>query len=232
MIEHFGTLPDGETVERITISDEGLSASFLTYGATMQSVRMAGVPYSLCLGFETLHAYLTVGRYAGAVVGRVANRIGNGRAMIDGVAFSFDRNETDRHTLHGGAGGIGQRNWTVLEHSDTALDLAITDADGFNGFPGTLSIIARFRIVDGVALEISLEATTDAPTLCNLAPHPYFNLNGGGDAREHLLRIDATEMTAVDAAKIPTGALDPVSRYGLGSPRRDGDERNRIGLRS
>ena len=210
MIETFGTHPNGDTHERITIGDDLLTVSLLTYGASIQSIKIAGVPFSLCLGFETLEEYLNAGSYFGAVVGRVANRIGNGRADIDGIAHTFDRNEADRHTLHGGAGNIGVLRWKIKNSTSTSAILSLTDPDGTNGFPGNLQITARFEVLPDGCLEISLEAVTDSTTLCNLAPHPYFNLNGSGDAREQVLHVEAVSITETDDENIPTGALKPV----------------------
>lgn len=207
MAEAFGTLPSGEVVQRVIIGDDNLTISVLTYGATMQSVRLADVPYSLCLGFENLDGYLNGGAHMGAIVGRVANRIGNGRASIDGTVHEFDRNEGGRHTLHGGSGGLSLQNWTLGEVTGRSVDLAATESSGSQGFPGQLEVTARYAVLEGGVLEISLEATSDAPTLCNLAPHPYFNLNGDGDAREQLLRIASAAVTATDDEKIPTGEL-------------------------
>lgn len=211
MITKFGEHPNGEAVHKITIGDERLSASLLTYGASLQSISFGEYPFSLCLGFTTLAEYLNAGSYFGAVVGRVANRIGNGRAMIDGTAHSFDLNEAGLHTLHGGRDGIGTRVWTIADNTEHSVTLSISDPDGKNGFPGEISISAHFEILPDARLQISLEATTDAPTLCNLAPHPYFNLNGSGDAREQILQIAATMTTATDAENIPTGKLNSVT---------------------
>ena len=210
MRESFGVLPNGEPVERFKISDEHLSLSILSYGATVQSIRLAGIPFSLCFGFETLDEYLSSTACVGAIVGRVANRIGGGCAEINGKLHHFDRNENDRHTLHGGAGHLGNKNWSLISQTPTSIRLRTQLPDGENGFPGTLTVTVEYVLRGSGILEIILEAETDAPTLCNLAPHPYFNLNGGGDARKQSLFVDATEITETDSEKIPTGRLLPV----------------------
>lgn len=204
-------MPDDEAVARVTIGDERLSASIIGYGAALQSVRLSGATHSLCIGYPSLDQYRTRGGMAGAIVGRVANRIGDGRAVIEGVEHRFDRNEGGRHTLHGGSTGLATRVWRVEDAGERFVSFVVEDPDGANGFPGTLTARARYEIAPGGILRLTLEATTDAPTLCNLAPHPYFNLDGEGDARRQSLWIDAETMLAVDDAKIPTGARLPVS---------------------
>jgi aldose 1-epimerase len=62
-------------------------------------------------------------------------------------------------------------------------------------------------------LVIELLAETDAPTLCNLAHHSYFNLDDGGrtDALQHRIEIDAGAYLPVDAELIPTGDVFRVA---------------------
>lgn len=211
MIESFGTLPNGEDVQRITIGDDDFRVSVLTYGATMQSIHLADVPFSLCLGFNSLQDYLSRGAYVGAIVGRVANRISGGRSEIDSKTYDFNRNENGKHTLHGGPQSLSHRNWTVSAQHPNAVVLKTTLPSGENGFPGTLDVTASYEITNAGSLDITLAAQTDQPTLCNLAPHPYFNLNGGGDAREQRLAVNADSFTTTDDEKIPTGELASVA---------------------
>jgi aldose 1-epimerase len=51
-----------------------------------------------------------------------------------------------------------------------------------------------------------MSATSDAPTLCNLAHHSYFNL-GGADILSHHLQIHADRYLPVDETLIPTGEI-------------------------
>ena len=58
----------------------------------------------------------------------------------------------------------------------------------------------------------SMAATTDAPTLCNLAHHSYFNLDdgGSGDILDHRMTVNASAYLPVDESLIPTGVVKPV----------------------
>ena len=54
------------------------------------------------------------------------------------------------------------------------------------GFPGRLAARVRYALLPGGVFDIRMEAETDAPTLCNLAHHSYFNLAGRGAISDHL----------------------------------------------
>lgn len=75
-----------------------------------------GVCRDVVLGFNTLHDYQRQGYspYFGSVVGRVANRIANGRFAIDGVEYQLATNNEPAGIpchLHGGVKGFDRRVW-------------------------------------------------------------------------------------------------------------------------
>ena len=99
MTDVFGTLPDGDTVERVTITDGHLRAHLISYGATLQDLRLTGIAHPLVLGTQTLEDYFVNLRFFGATVGRYANRIAGGRFSIGGATCQTDLNEKNRTTL-------------------------------------------------------------------------------------------------------------------------------------
>jgi aldose 1-epimerase len=82
--------------------------------------------------------------------------------------------------------------------------------DGDQGFPGTLDVVVHYTL-EGSALRIDYEATTDAPTVVNLTNHLYFNLAGKGDILDHELRLESEAFTPVDLNQIPTGEIQSVA---------------------
>jgi aldose 1-epimerase len=210
MSDVFGTLPDGREVHRIRISGGGLTASVLTYGAVLQDLRLAGHAPALVLGFEEMASYLSHSPYFGATAGRCANRIRGGSFDLDGRTIHTDRNAQGGHTLHGGSQGIGKRLWTLGEVTDHSVELTIEDPDGHMGFPGNLSIRAVFSLGQSGVLDIRYTATTDAPTLCNLAHHSYFVLDGSGDIQDHRMGIEADSYLPADADFLATGEVRAV----------------------
>lgn len=201
----FGQTPDGRTVQQITLHGGGLTAHVLTYGAILRDLRLDGHAQPLVLGFETFAPYIDHPGYFGATVGRCANRIGAGRFTLNGQAHQLDLNNGTNH-LHGGAGGIAHQIWTIADHTDTSVTLTLTSPDGEMGYPGTLHIRLTLSLLQDGVLDLQMSATSDAPTLCNLAHHSYFNL-GGADILSHHLQIHADHYLPVDAGLIPTGQI-------------------------
>ncbi|MFT4011946.1 MAG: aldose epimerase family protein [Paracoccus sp. (in: a-proteobacteria)] len=207
----FGTLPDGSEVHSSTISAHGMTISVMTLGASLIDLRLAGVDHPLVLGFPELVPYLTAhGRYFGAIVGRMANRIAHGRAGIDGRQYQFDRNEAGRNTLHGGSDGSGSRNWRRVDLGRGHISFSDRLPEGHMGFPGALLVRASYRIQPGPRLEIEILASALDTTLCNFAQHSYFNLDGTGTVAQHRLSSPATQYLPVDEWGIPLGAPAPV----------------------
>lgn len=196
---------------RVAIAGHGLSAWVLTHGATVQDLRLATFPQPLVLGFPQLAPYLTEGMYFGAVVGRFANRIGDGRARIAGEERRLDRNFLGRHLLHGGADGTGVRNWRLGTVAADTVTLHDRLPDGHMGFPGALDVTVRYAIAPGPALVIEVTATTDDETLCNFAQHSFFNLSGQPTVADHMLSCPAERRTETDAELIPTGETPLVA---------------------
>ena len=150
----------------------------LTLGATLQDLRLAGTPWPLTLGAQSVAAYEGPCRWFGSVAGPVANRIAGAQAMIGGKVCRFDPNENSRTTLHGGATGTDAQVWALTDQTADSMTLTLDLPDGLGGFPGNRRISACYRLTGPATLRLTLTATSDQPTLMNLANHSYWNLDG------------------------------------------------------
>lgn len=216
--EPFGDA-GGRGVELYTLTNaHGIEARIMTYGATIVSLKTrdrTGRLQNIILGFDTLAPYLAGVPYFGATVGRYANRIANGRFVLDGKTYQLPRNDGP-NSLHGGTRGFDKRIWSAEpRESSTAVALKLTyqSPAGEEGYPGTLTAHVTYRLQDDDSLAIEYEASTTAATPLNLANHAYFNLSG--DPRrtilDHRLTIRASRFTPIDSTLIPTGELRSVA---------------------
>ncbi|TMV56350.1 galactose mutarotase, partial [Thioclava sp. BHET1] len=188
-IRPFGTQSNGIEVSAIRLRSGELSATILTRGAILQELRLAGSAHSLTLGSDMLAAYEGPMAYFGAVVGPVANRIGGARAMIGGHLTGFLPNEGTT-LLHSGAVGLHGRVWDIAEASAESVTLRLDLPDGVDGFPGNRELTARYSLADQT-LSLELQATSDAPSLMNLAHHGFWNLDGRADISGQELSVNA-----------------------------------------
>ena len=209
MIQEFGTLPDGTIVREVTLKKGTLEASILTYGAIIRDLKVDG--QSVVLGFDSLQKYLDNPQYFGAVVGRCANRIANGRMTIDGTAYQLNRNENDTNQLHGGSIGFFGRVWDIEQSDKASVLLKLVSEDGDMGYPGTVEVLLRYTLTGSGALRLKISATTDKATPINLSQHSYFNLDGGPDILGHTVEIAAEQYLPVNDGMIPTGEIRQVA---------------------
>lgn len=206
----FGTTANGHPVHRMTMAAGDLSVTVLSLGAILQDVRLAGVAYGLTLGSDVLADYEGPMRYHGPVCGPVVNRISGATAPIGDKIMRLEANEGP-HTLHGGSAGTHRKPWDIVATGADHANLSLSLPDGDGGFPGNRQITAHWAIVAPATLRMTLTATTDAPTLMNLANHSYWNLDGSGRWDGHRLRVAADRMLPTTAAFIPTGEVADVT---------------------
>jgi galactose mutarotase-like enzyme len=211
----YGALPDGREVRCLSVgSAPGPVVEVLTLGATVHRLEVAGadgVRRNVVLGHASVAERLASSDYIGGTIGRYANRIAGGRFRLGGrevVVGTHDRG----NSLHGGPDGLDARLWDVVEHGPDDVVLSLLSPDGDQGFPGSVALLVRYRVV-GTAVQVQMEATTDALTVLNLTNHAYFNLDGegAGTIDDHLLTVLSDEFTPVDATGIPLGGHSPVA---------------------
>ncbi len=202
----FGALPDGRDVAEVSIAAGGLSAKIIAWGAVVRDLRLDGADHPLVLGVERLEDYLAHSPHFGAIAGRCANRIADGRFTLDGVAHQLERKPGAAHHLHGGdAAQFGRRLWEISAVAPDSVTLSLHSPDGDGGYPGAVDVTCTYRVVPPATLEVELTAVADAPTLVNLAHHSYFNLDGGPDVRAHRLTVAADRYTPTGDDLIPLG---------------------------
>lgn len=209
----FGQIDETPVFEVAIASGAGASAKILTWGAVLHDlvVPTSRGPQRVILGLNTLSDYVAYSPHFGAVPGRFANRIANGRFAIDGVAYQLERKPGERHTLHGGPRGFGRRLWQLGARDSASVSLSLESPDGDCGFPGALTATCVYRLMEPATLRVELSAVSDRPTVVNLTQHAYFNLDGSRDVLDHEVTLLADFYTPADAELIPTGEIRAVA---------------------
>jgi aldose 1-epimerase len=224
----WGTV-SGKQVRLYTLSAHKLKVRISNYGGIVQSIiapDRRGRSADVVLGFPTLADYVANNvypqpsggsgtTYFGAIIGRYANRIANGEFTLDGTTYHTPQNNGP-NTLHGGPNAFNTQVWDATEEhraDSVGLKLTYTDPDGYNGFPGAVSMIVTYTLTNSGELRIHYSATTTKSTVVNFTNHSYFNLagEGSGDVLHQLLRLNADKYTPINSNLIPTGAIVPVA---------------------
>jgi len=214
-VKLFDKLPDGREVMAYTLAnDSEVSARILDYGCIIANLwvqdKEGNVADVVC-GYDNLYGYLNAGGYQGAIIGRVAGRIFNGKFSLDGKEYTLSINDDTRpNSLHGGNIGFDKRIWNVKVLSDgnePEIELSYFSPDMEENYPGNLEVKCIYKLTSDGALSIRYIAVTDKPTLINMTNHSYFNLAGydSGSIKEQIMWIDADRIIEINEELIPSG---------------------------
>lgn len=211
---NFDRIVDGKEVSLYTLeSGNGLTMQVTNFGARVVSFFVPdrnGKSEDIVLGYNNIDDYLNNKgeRFLGAVVGRYANRIANGKFTLNEQEYRLSTFNNGQ-CLHGGDKGFDRVVWNVDSVTSNSLYLSYVSPDGEEGFPGKLSVKMHYVLTPQNEFKVIYEAVTDKPTVVNLSHHSFFNLKGEGNGTilDHLLQINASYTTPVDSVLIPTGEV-------------------------
>ncbi|RZK14551.1 MAG: galactose mutarotase, partial [Pedobacter sp.] len=221
-----GKFIDGEEVIAIELTNtKGTYVKIFNYGAIINKFvvqNMKGEMQDIVLGFDTFEQYLDPEYlkdypYFGAIIGRYANRIKNGRFTIDNETYQLNQNNGN-DTLHGGTIGFDRKVWDIVDfdEANSSVTLEYESEDGEENFPGNLVIDLTFELTENDELILTYEAETDKATAINLTHHGYFNLSPNGDnIKNHQLQIFGSNYLEQDENYCVTGKLIPVAGTAL-----------------
>lgn len=219
--KNFETVVNGDSTSLVTLKNaSGMEVCITNYGGRIVSISVPdkdGAFKDVVLGFDSVAAYLPQNNLSdfGAAIGRYANRINQGRFVLDGDTIQLPQNNFG-HCLHGGTdmGSLGwqYRVYKVAEATDSTLTLTIDSPDKDNNFPGEVLASVTYTLTYDNALRIDYSATTDKATIINMTNHSYFNLSGdpANSVEDELVWINASQYTPVDSTFMTTGEIVPV----------------------
>lgn len=206
----FGLTNDGKEVTCFTIKNGDLIAEVLDYGATVRALFVPdknGKAVDVVLGYDTMTEYEENDGFLGATIGRVGNRIKEGKFTLNGVDYTLAINNGPNH-LHGGIKGFDKVVFESEEKENSVL-FSYLSPDGEEGYPGNLKVTVEIGLSEaGIFLEYTAETDKDTPI--NLTNHSYFNLNGEGNVLKHTLKLNADKFNLGDGDCLPTGEIASV----------------------
>ena len=210
---------EGKRTHLYTLSNsKGMEVCLTNFGARIVSIMVPdrrGTLRDVVLGYDNIAQYADYqyfGSDFGAAIGRYANRINQGRIIVDGKTVQLPRNNYG-HCLHGGFTGWQYQVYDGKQLNDSTVEMSLVSPDGDNGFPGTVRATVRYTLTADNAIDIRYEATTDKKTVINMTNHSYFNLNGtpSQHCENQLLYINADRYTPADTTYMPTGQMLKVA---------------------
>ena len=210
---------EGKRTHLYTLSNsKGMEVCLTNFGARIVSIMVPdrrGTLRDVVLGYDNIAQYADYQHFGsdfGAAIGRYANRINQGRIVVDGKTVQLPRNNYG-HCLHGGFTGWQYQVYDGKQLNDSTVEMSLVSLDGDNGFPGTVRATVRYTLTVDNAIDIRYEATTDKKTVINMTNHSYFNLNGNPSqhCENQLLYINADRYTPADTTYMPTGQMLKVS---------------------
>lgn len=208
----FETKVNDHSVNLYTLKNKnGMEVCITNFGGRIVSVMVPdknGNMKDVVLGFDSIADYVNIPSDFGASIGRYANRIKDGKIVIDGDTIQLPQNNFG-HCLHGGPKGWQYQVYEAKQINDTKLELVRQSPDGDENFPGNVTAKVTYTLTDDNSIDISYEATTDKKTVINMTNHSYFNLSGDAQKpiTDHLLYVNADKFTPVDSTFMTTGEI-------------------------
>ena len=192
----------------------GMEVCITNFGGRIVSIMVpdkTGTMRDVVLGFDNINDYINIPSDFGASIGRYANRINQGRFVLDGDTIQLPQNNFG-HCLHGGPKGWQYQVYDAKQTDDTTLELTRISPDGDEIFPGNMTAKVIYKLTEENAIDIKYSATTDKKTVVNMTNHSYFNLSGNPAkaATDHILYVNASNYTPVDSTFMTTGEIAEV----------------------
>ena len=217
--ENFTAEVNGKATDLYPLTNSnGMEVCVTNLGGRIVSIMVPdrnGEMKDVLLGFNNVANYadkVNTPSDFGASIGRYANRINQGRIVIDGQTIQLPQNNFG-HCLHGGPDGWQYQVYEAEQPDASTVVLTMNSPDGDADFPGAVTAVVTMKVTEDNAIDISYKAVTDKKTVVNMTNHAYFNLSGDPTRRvdDHIMYINADNYTPVDNTFMTTGEILPVA---------------------
>ena len=210
--KNFQAEVNGKQTQLYTLTNaNGMEVCITNFGGRIVSIMVPdknGEMKDVVLGFDSIADYINVPSDFGAAIGRYANRINQGKLVLDGDTIQLPQNNYG-HCLHGGPTGWQYQVYAGQQVNDSTLQLTMQSPDGDNNFPGNVTAHVTYTLKGDNSIDIKYDATTDKKTVINMTNHSYFNLSGNPQTTitDNILYVNADSITPVDSTFMTTGEM-------------------------
>ena len=210
--KNFQAEVNGKQTQLYTLTNaNGMEVCITNFGGRIVSIMVPdknGEMKDVVLGFDSIADYINVPSDFGAAIGRYANRINQGKLVLDGDTIQLPQNNYG-HCLHGGPTGWQYQVYAGQQVNDSTLQLTMQSPDGDNNFPGNVTAHVTYTLKGDNSIDIKYDATTDKKTVINMTNHSYFNLSGNpqNTITDNILYVTADSITPVDSTFMTTGEM-------------------------
>ena len=216
--EDFKGEIEGKKVHLFILTNKkGHEVTLTNYGGAIAAIMVPdkkGHLENVVQGHDSLENYLnSPKKHLSTLVGRFANRIKDGKFMIDNEVYQLEQNNKNNH-IHGGTNGFNTKVWDAVQMSFSEVKMYYTSVNGEEGYPGKLYMEVTFTFNDEDELIIKYSGHTTKKTIVNMTHHLFVNLDGIKDPcssiEDHLLTLNSKLYLPTDENQIPTGEIKKV----------------------
>jgi aldose 1-epimerase len=150
----------GKATDLYTLTNSGgMEVCVTNLGGRIVSVMVPdrnGEMKDVLLGFDNVADFadnVNTPSDFGASVGRYANRINQGRIVIDGETIQLPQNNFG-HCLHGGPEGWQYQVYDAVQPDESTVILTMESPDGDANFPGAVTAVVTMKLTDDNAIDI------------------------------------------------------------------------------
>lgn len=213
MVVHIKILEErNDGIKFFKIENEIIKIILVNVGCRIMEIHVPdrnGNKSDVILGIKNIEDYKSDPAYMGAVLGRVANRVGNAEFKLNGKTYKLNAN-SGKNTLHGGNIGFDKKIFQE-EILDNGIRFFCFSPDGEEGYPGNMNLMVEYTLENNEFC-IRYTARSDADTIANFTNHMYFNLSDRiSSIKNHYLQIDADKVGCIDENCLATGKIISVA---------------------
>jgi len=200
-----------KTMKKIILKNEFQQLTILTTGATIHQWQCFKDQRNIVISNKNLSDYEQTNKgFLNQTIGRVANRIKDGRFNLNGIDYQLSKNFGGGHHGHGGPTGFYVRDFEVVKQSMTMVQLKYVSKDLEEGYPGEVTLYVTYQLEKDKFYMI-YDATTTKDTIISITNHAHFNLSLEDTILNHEVKVSADRVLDIDKDLIPSGKYLDVS---------------------